>query len=107
MPFIKGTIYDINQITDSVVQIVMRGRDKGKTVLRCYTAIGFWCDKVVKEFKLKPKDKITAQYSIISTYYKERKRYFTDVHISDIKVTHKAPVKHKYLIDEETGEIIE
>jgi hypothetical protein len=107
MPYIKGTIYDVNKITDSVVQVVMRGRDKGKTVLRCYTAVGFWCDKVVKEYKLNPKDKITAFYSITSKYYKEKNRYYTDVHIIDIKLIKKAPVKNKYLIDEETGEIIE
>jgi hypothetical protein len=107
MANIKGSIYDVIIINDAVAQIVFRGRDNGKLVLRSYVVVGYWKDKAIKDFKLKAKDKITARYSIESKFVKERNRYYTDIYLKDIKVLYKAPERQKgLLIDEETGEII-
>jgi len=113
---ISGRIFQINYLSEKLIQVVLRKKVNGKATPIAFAVFGFWKDKVLNELKLKKDDKIRAMVVLKSNLYKGR--YYTDASLKNIELI---PEKQKevkdsgggeldfgmgYIVNEETGEIL-
>jgi len=113
---ITGRVFQINQISEKLVQVVLRKKVNGKTTPIAFAVFGFWKDVVLNELKLKKDDKIRAKVVLKSNLYKGR--YYTDASLKNIELIPDKPKGEKgdgsgeldfgsgYIIDDETGEVL-
>ena len=59
---ITGKIFDIHILNDKSAQIILRKKLGDKVVPVAIEVFGYWKDKALNELKLKPKDKIRANF---------------------------------------------
>jgi hypothetical protein len=99
---IEGYIFDKIDISDKVIQIVMRRKHKEKYIYVCFVGFGWIIDKI-SELNLEQKDKVRIEYYIKSKKWNER--YSTDAVIEKIELKEKRT--NQITVDFETGEIFE
>lgn len=93
-----GRIYDILEINDKVIQVIIRQRDRGKLELAAFSFYGFWKDKALEQ-GIRQKDKVKIQFRVRSNLYNGK--YYTDAVAREIYIVEKAP----YKFDASTGEL--
>ena len=105
---ISGRIFDIIVVNEKVAQIVINKKDNnGKVIPLTISVIGYWKDKVIKDMKLRQKDKIRGNIYMKSNLYNGK--YYTDVQFKEIDLLEPAPVKKgttTLFVDKETGEVL-
>ena len=105
---LSGRIFEIVIVNEKVAQIVINKKDKnGKVIPICVSVIGFWKDKMIKEMRLKQKDKIRGNLYLKSNIYNGK--YYTDVQFKEIDLLEIAPIKigsNTLFVDKETGEVL-
>jgi hypothetical protein len=105
---ISGRIFEIIVINEKVAQIIINKKDtNGKNIPLAISVIGYWKDKVIKEMRLKQKDKIRGTVYMKSNLYNGK--YYTDVQFKEIDLLELAPIKmgsNTLFVDKETGEVL-
>jgi hypothetical protein len=105
---ISGRIFEIIVVNEKVAQIIINKKDaNGKNIPLAISVIGYWKDKVIKEMRLKQKDKIRGTVYMKSNLYNGK--YYTDVQFKEIDLLELAPVKmgsNTLFVDKETGEVL-
>jgi len=112
MFILKGKIFDIHNITDKDVQIVVRKKIGEKIVPVAISMFGFYWEKA-KAMGLKQGDKITGKVYLKSKFWEKGTKYFTDAYFKEIKVLERGNTiqfisdQKRTIVNTETGEIIE
>lgn len=105
---ISGRIFEIIVVNEKVAQIIINKKDtNGKNIPLAISVIGYWKDKVIKEMRLKQKDKIRGTVYMKSNLYNGK--YYTDVQFKEIDLLELAPIKmgsNTLFVDKETGEVL-
>lgn len=78
---IEGKIFEINQQSDKLWEVVLRKKHREKIVPISFIAFGFTIQDVIK-LKLRPKDRVKIQFHLQSKQYNER--YYTSAIIDKI-----------------------
>jgi hypothetical protein len=104
----SGRIFDIVEISPKVAQIVLKKKINNKIQPVAICVFGYWRDKALNEMKLKVKDKIRGNLYLKSKP-NGRSGYYTDVYFKEIFIVENAPtnMRELFVVDRETGEIIE
>jgi len=113
---IVGRIYEIVVINEKVAQVVLKKKMNDKIVPVAIAVFGYWKDKIIKEMKLKPKDKIKGNIYMKSNLYNGK--YYTDVYFKEVYLIEEGarPIgsgkpqieeEDDIKFDMETGEIFE
>ena len=115
---LTGRILTINEISPKSAQIVIKKTIKGKLSPIAVDIFGFWKEKMDK-MKLKKNDKISGRLYIKSRLWKNKwynDLYFNEITLiedkkkkpeeNDLFTTDEGGIGNKFIIDEETGEIL-
>lgn len=113
---IIGRIYEIVDVSEKYAQIVLRKKMNDKVVPVAIGVFGYWRDKIIKEMKLKPKDKIKGNIYMKPNQFKGK--WYTDVYFKEVYLVEEAPRPmganqpniediDEMRVDTETGEIFE
>jgi len=104
---ISGRIFEIIVVNEKVAQIIINKKVNGKSIPLAISVIGYWKDKVIKDMKLKQKDKIRGTVYMKSNLYNGK--YYTDVQFKEIDLIELAPIRmgtNTLFVDKETGEVL-
>ena len=105
---ISGRIFEIIVVNEKVAQIVINKKDaNGKVIPLTISVVGYWKDKVIKDMKLKQKDKIRGTVYMKSNLYNGK--YYTDVQFKEIDLIELATIRmgtNTLFVDKETGEVL-
>jgi hypothetical protein len=119
---ITGRIFDIKVINEKYAQVVLKKKMSDKIVPVAIGVFGYWKDKIIKEMKLKPKDKIKGNLYMKSKLWTDKNgvdKYLTDVYFKEVYLIEEGPRQMGNLFhqaeeedddikfDVETGEIFE
>lgn len=115
---ITGRILTINKISEKSAQIVIKKTIKGKLSPIAINVFGLWKEKM-DNMRLKKNDKISGRVYIKSNLWKNKwynDLYFNEIFLiedkkkksneNDLFTTEDGGIGNKFIIDEETGEIL-
>lgn len=96
----NGTIYDIIEIDNDTIKVLLNKRDFGKPYLSAVTYWGYWKKKALEQ-GIGIKDKIKTNVVIKSREYNGK--YYDQQQGRQIYIVSKA----KYKVDKSTGELFD
>jgi hypothetical protein len=91
---IVGRIFDIKIINDKYAQVVLKKKMSDKIVPVAIGVFGYWKDKIIKEMKLKPKDKIKGNIYLKSNLWTDKngvQKYLTDIYFKEVYLIEEGP----------------
>jgi hypothetical protein len=104
---ITGRIFDIKVISEKYAQIVLKKKMSDKIVPVAIGVFGYWKDKIIKEMKLKPKDKIKGNIYLKSNLWTDKngvEKYLTDIYFKEVYLIEEGPRPMGSLFQQPTEE---
>jgi hypothetical protein len=112
-----GKILTINVLSEKATQVVIKKTIRGKQTPIMACVFGY-SKKIFDSLKFKKNDKISARLYLKSNLFKNK--WYTDTYLEEIKKIENKPkveksendlfepygIGNKYIVDEETGEIL-
>lgn len=113
---ITGRVFQIQEINEKVCKVVLQKQVRGEKVPMAFSAVGKQRDVVIKQLKLKAKDKIKFEFDIKSRLWNDK--WYTDANIFNIELIPDKPKEKpegqeeldffaEGSFDTETGEVYE
>jgi len=113
---ISGRVFLIQEINDKVCKVVLQKQVRGEKIPMAFSAVGKQRDVVIKELKLKPKDKIRFDFDVKSRLWNDK--WYSDLNIFHIELLPDKPKEKPEAqeeldffaegsFDAETGEVFE